>query len=32
MAGAQLYNITREEAVQKLEDAIESYYNNLPQE
>ncbi len=32
MAGAQLYNITKEEAVQKLEDAIESYYNNLSQE
>ena len=32
MAGAQLYNISKEEAVQKLEDAIESYYNNLPQE
>lgn len=32
MAGAQLYNITKEEAVQKLYDAIDKYYNNLPQD
>ena len=32
MAGAQLYNITKEEAVQKLHEAIDSYYDNLPQD
>lgn len=32
MAGAQLYNITREEAVQKLHEAIDSYYDNLPKD
>ena len=32
MAGAQLYNIDKEEAVQKLYDAIDKYYNNLPQD
>ncbi|MBP0984470.1 MAG: DHH family phosphoesterase [Oscillospiraceae bacterium] len=32
MAGAQLYNITKEEAVQKLHEAIDSYYDNLPKD
>ena len=32
MAGSQLYNIDKEEAVQKLYDAIDKYYNNLPQD
>lgn len=32
MAGAQLYNITKDEAVQKLHEAIDSYYDNLPQD
>ena len=32
MAGAQLYNITKEEAVQKLREAIDRYYDNLPQD
>lgn len=32
MAGAQLYNITREEAEQKLREAIDRYYDNLPQD
>ncbi|MGN1339054.1 MAG: DHH family phosphoesterase [Oscillospiraceae bacterium] len=32
MAGAQLYNITKDEAVQKLKDAIDSYYDNMPKE
>ena len=32
MAGAQLYNIDKEDAVQKLYDAIDKYYNNLPQD
>lgn len=32
MAGAQLYNITKDEAEQKLRAAIDSYYDNLPQD
>ena len=32
MAGAQLYNITKDEAVQKLHEAIDSYYDNLPKD
>ena len=32
MAGAQIYNITREEAEQKLREAIDRYYDNLPQD
>lgn len=32
MAGAQLYNITKDEAVQKLHEAIDSYYDNMPQD
>ncbi len=32
MAGAQLYNITKDEAVEKLREAIDSYYDNLPQD
>lgn len=32
MAGAQLYNIGKDEAVQKLREAIDSYYDNLPQD
>ena len=32
MAGAQLYNITKDEAVRKLHEAIDSYYDNLPQD
>ncbi len=32
MAGAQLYGITKDEAVQKLHEAIDSYYDNLPKD
>lgn len=32
MAGAQLYNITKEEAIEKLKASIDSYYDNLPQD